>query len=109
MICSLSDTKRAAPVTTKCMCRNNLSDFFSVKTLLFKTVRLYAEYCPIDTCQDFLIPEHMKPCMHILETSISSLNHFVVRPTKTPKSANKTCQFLTFKVIFLCQKLPESF
>ena len=34
MICSLSDTKRAAPVTTKCMCRNNLSDFFSVKTLL---------------------------------------------------------------------------
>ena len=46
MICSLSDTKRAAPVTTKCMCRNNLSDFFSVKTLLFKTVRLYAEYCP---------------------------------------------------------------
>ena len=45
----------------------------------------------IDTFQHFLIAEHMKPCMHILEISISSLNHFVVRPTKTPKSADKKC------------------
>ena len=63
----------------------------------------------LDTFQDFLIAEHMKPCMHILEISISSLNHGIVRPTKTPKSANKKCQFLTFKVNFLCQKLSESF
>ena len=51
----------------------------------------------------------MKPCMHILEISISSQNRVIVRPTKTPKSADKKCQFLTFKVNFLCQKLSESF
>ena len=43
----------------------------------------------IDTFQDFLISEHMKPCMHILEISISSLNHVFIRPTKTPKLADK--------------------
>ena len=61
------------------------------------------------TFQDVLIAEHMKPCMHILEKNISSLNHVIVRPTKTPKSADKKGQFLTFKVNFLCQKLSESF
>ena len=50
----------------------------------------------------------MKPGMHILEISISSL-HVIVWPTITPKSADKKCQFLTFKVHFLCQKLFESF
>ena len=63
----------------------------------------------IDTFQDFLIAEHMKPCMHILEISISPLHHVVVRPTKTPKLADKKCQFLTFKVTFLRQKLSDSF
>ena len=45
----------------------------------------------LDTFQDFLIAEHMKPRMHILEISISSLNHVIVRPTKTPKVADKKC------------------
>jgi hypothetical protein len=45
----------------------------------------------LDTFQDFLIAEHMKPRMHILEISISSLNHVIVRPTKTPKLADKKC------------------
>ena len=43
----------------------------------------------LDTFQDFLINEHMKPRMHILEKCISSLNHVIVRPTKTPKLADK--------------------
>ena len=63
----------------------------------------------LDTFQDFLIAEHIKPRMHILEISISSLNHVILRPTKTPKSADKKWQFLTFKVNFLRQKLSESF
>ena len=63
----------------------------------------------LDTFQYFLISEHIKPRMHLLEIGISSLNHFVVRPTKAPKSADIKCQFLTFKVTFLCQKLSESF
>ena len=45
--------------------------------------------CTLDTFQDFLIAEHMKPRMHILEISISSLNHVILRPTKTPKLADK--------------------
>ena len=45
----------------------------------------------LDTFQDCLIAEHMKPRMHILEISISSLNHVIVRPTKTPKLADKKC------------------
>ena len=45
----------------------------------------------VDTFQNFLITEHMKPHMHILEISISSLNHVNVRPTKTPKLADKKC------------------
>ena len=45
----------------------------------------------LDTFQDFLISEHMKPCMLLLEISISSLNHVNVRPTKTPKLADKKC------------------
>ena len=43
----------------------------------------------VDTFQDFLITEHMKQRMHILEISISSLNHVILRPTKTPKLADK--------------------
>ena len=45
--------------------------------------------CTIDTFQDFLITEHMKPRMHLLAISISLLNHVIVRPTKSPKSAVK--------------------
>ena len=63
----------------------------------------------VDTFQDFLIAEHIKPRMHVLEISMSSLNHVIVRPTQTQKSADKKCQFLTFKVNFLCQKLSEFF
>ena len=49
----------------------------------------------LDTFQDFLIAEHMKPFMHLLKISISSLNHVNVRATKTPKLADKTmCSIL---------------
>ena len=71
-----------------------------------KWVHVHLSIEILDTFQDFLIAEHMKSCTHIMEISISSLNHFVVRPIKTPKSADKKCQFLTFK---LNQKLSESF
>ena len=66
-------------------------------------------FSKVDTFQDFLIAEHMKPCIHTLKISISSLNHFATRPTKTPKTTDKKCQFLTFKVTFLRQKLSEYF
>ena len=43
----------------------------------------------LDTFQDFLIAEHIKPRMHMLEISILLLKCVVVRPTKTPKTADK--------------------
>ena len=45
----------------------------------------------LETFQDFLIMLGIKPCMHVLEISIFSLNHVIVRPTKTPKLADKEC------------------
>ena len=65
--------------------------------LLARTTTTYRTYYVryvgyvLDTFQDFLINEHMKPCMRILEISISSQNHVIVRPTKTPKLADKKC------------------
>ena len=61
------------------------------KTKWDPTVTIVEYIGTLDTFQDFLIAEHMKPCMHILEISISSLNHVIIRPTKTPKLADKKC------------------
>ena len=43
----------------------------------------------LDTIQDFLCKLGVKPHVHLLEISIFSLNHVIVRPTKTPKLADK--------------------
>ena len=52
----------------------------------------------VDAFQDFLITEHIKPRMHILKISISSQNQVIVRPTKTPKLADKKmCSILLIK------------
>ena len=75
----------------------------------YNCLQIDRKHYVLDTFQNFLIAEHIEPCMHILEISISSLKHLIVRPTKTPKSADKKRQFLTFKVNFLCQKLSKSF
>ena len=39
----------------------------------------------IDTIQDLLSKLGMKPQMHLVEISIFSLNHVIVRPTKIIK------------------------
>ena len=43
----------------------------------------------VDTVTDFLIKLGIKPCMHLLEISIFSLNDVIVRPTKIMNRANK--------------------
>ena len=61
---------------------------------------LYIYVCTtyvLDTFRDFLIAEHIKPCMRILEISISSLNHVIVRPTKTPKKCAQFYHLRCFK------------
>ena len=57
----------------------------------------------------FLIKLGIKPCLHILEISIFSLNHVIVRPTKIMNNLLKVCKICTFKVIFWHQKTTESF
>ena len=62
--------------------------------------RPYSLVWIVDTFQDFLIPEHIKPRLHILEISIFSLKCVIVRPTQTPKSADKKANFWLSKWIF---------
>ena len=42
-----------------------------------------------ESVQDFLIKLDMKPCKHLVETSIFSLNPVIVRPTKIMNRADK--------------------
>ena len=42
----------------------------------------------VDTVQDFLIKLGIKPCMHLWEISILSLNNVIVRPTKIMNRAD---------------------
>ena len=57
----------------------------------------------------FLITEHIKPCMHILEISVSSLNHVIVRPTKTPKLADKKMPISDFQSEFSISNIIQIF
>ena len=43
----------------------------------------------LDTIQDFLFKLDMKPHMHLVEISIFSLNHVIVRPTKIIKDLHE--------------------
>ena len=63
----------------------------------------------LDTVQDFLIKLDIKPLMHLLEESIFSLNNDLVRLTKIMNTLVKDLKILSFKVIFQCLKLVESF
>ena len=44
---------------------------------------------PLETVQDFLYELCMKPHVHLVEISIFSLNHVIVRPTKIIKDTRK--------------------
>ena len=64
---------------------------------------------PLETVQDFLIKLDIKPLMHLLEISIYSLNNDLVRLNKIMNNLVKDLKILSFKVIFQCLKLAESF
>ena len=63
----------------------------------------------IETVQDFLIKLGIKTLMHLLEISIFSLYNESVRLTKIMNNLVKDCKIRTFKVIFQCLTLVESF
>ena len=53
----------------------------------------------LESVQDFLIKFDMKPCMHLVEISIFSLNLVIIRLTKIMNTANKNCAlFLEIQV-----------
>ena len=78
------------------------------RLLTYSVLLTYSEICRVETVQDFLIKLGIKPRMHILEISIFSLNHVIVRPTKIINNLLKDCKILTFKVIFQRLKSTES-
>ena len=63
----------------------------------------------LETVQDFLIKLDIKPLMHLLKISIFSINNDILRLTKIMNNLVKDCKIRTFKVIFQCLKLVESF
>ena len=63
----------------------------------------------VETVQGFLIKLDIKPLMHLLEINIFSLNNDLVRLTKIMNILVKDLKILSFKVIFQCLKLVESF
>ena len=65
--------------------------------------------CALETFQDFLIKLDIKPLIHLLKISVFSLNNDIVRLTKIMNKLVKDCKICTFKVIFQCLKLVETF
>jgi hypothetical protein len=63
----------------------------------------------LETVQDFLIKLEIKPLMYLLEISIFSLNNDLIRLTKIMNNLVKDLKILSFKAIFQCLELVESF
>ena len=71
--------------------------------------RSHRYFCRLETVQDFLIELDIKPLMHLLQISIFSLNNDLVRLSKIMSNLVKDLKILSFKFIFYCLKLVESF
>ena len=66
-----------------------IKPLFSDNIVIFSN---FSSHCSIvESVQDFLIKLDMKPCMHLVEISIFSLNLVIVRLTKIMNRADKNC------------------
>ena len=88
---------------------------FSINNILHQVRHMYIFWffkaaldIHLETVQDFLIKLGIKPLMHLFEISIFSLNDDL-RRTKIMNNLVKDLKILSFKVIFQCLKLVESF
>jgi hypothetical protein len=63
----------------------------------------------LESFQDILIELDMKPRMHIVETSIFSLNNVTARLTKIMNNLLEHIKILIFKVIFSVLKIDRIF
>ena len=82
---------------------------FDFSCPIWKAVLSIAVTLKVESVQDFLSKLDMKPCVHLVEISIFSLNHAIIRLTKIINNLVKELKILSFKVIFQCLKLAESF
>ena len=79
------------------------------KVSSFTLLILVFSICILETVQDFLIKLDIKPLMHLLEINIFSLNKDLLRLTEIMNILVKDLKILSFRGIFHCQKLVESF
>ena len=69
----------------------------------------------LESVQDFLIKLDMKTCMHLVETSIFSLNHVIVRSwtdSKVPKSVGASQVLIAVELalmLFLYRRLRSPY
>ena len=88
--------------------KNNFAFFFQWVEILMITLvsspknPSYTIIYAIESVQDFLIKLDMKPGMYVVEISIFSLNHVIVRLTKIMKNQLEHLKICTFEAIFLC-------
>ena len=62
---------------------------FLLKSWAIQKLLFPSNISKVDTFQDFLIKLGIKPCMHLWEISIFSLNNLIVRPSKIMNRAYK--------------------
>ena len=101
----IAKTVRSFTIDPKCMTLTSGCGNFPAH--LGKSTK--TQRCTLDYVQDFLIKLDIKPVIHLLEISIFSLNDDLVRLTKIMNNLVKDLKILSFKVIFKCLKLVESF
>ena len=61
----------------------------------------------LESVQKFLIKLGMKPCMHLVEISIFSLNHVIVRLTKIMNNLLEHLRIHHFSVLKIGRTFPE--
>ena len=98
----LNVTKTIAFLKKSAISRSSLVILFLVGSICTSLTNLVkAKNSTIESVLDFLIKLEMKPYLHLVEISIFSLNHFIVRVTKVMNNLLDYIKNCTFKVIFL--------
>ena len=72
---------------------------FLCKQIIYFPWLAFIQADELDTVKDFLIKLDMKPCIHPVKISISSLNNVTVRPTKIMNRADKYWAHFSLKIV----------
>ena len=72
---------------------------FLCKQMIYFPWLAFIQADELDTVKDFLIELDMKPWMHSVKISISSLDNVTVRPTKIMNRADKYWAHFSLKIV----------